>query len=216
MNIEEKFRDLTTNLSDSPLGKLSGRDINWGVGRLNGAVDALTCETRDFGLDKCSEAAKAIFTPEVIGNWSKYTNAEREAFVQQYAEKAAEAFKLHNFKKVVFERLSPGTNGYNNGDGVVHLSDRLLNKFETPLQLIDTVTHELRHQYQSEAIRGLHNISEQTRQEWKVAEKSYTTKAPWAADPWGYKYNPLEIDSRFAAETVVRNITKDYINGYYA
>lgn len=39
---------------------------------------------------------------------------------------------------------------------------------------------------------------------------------PWAEDPWGYKYNPLETDARYAGESVVREMTKDYMTGNYA
>ena len=210
------FKEIGFALLDSPLAKIAFGEKLIDPSKFNESVDKFSKETREFGLDKCAEAAKSIFTPDVIKNWSNYSEAERKDFVNQYAGKVAEAFELRDFKNVSFEKLEPGLNGYNSGDGIIHLTDRFLNKLETPIQLIDTVTHEMRHQYQSEAIRGLHNIPSETRKEWGVAEKVYTTNRPWAADPWGYKYNPLEIDSNYAAGTVIRTMTKDYINGKFA
>ena len=72
--------------------------------------------------------------------------------------------------------------------------------------------HELRHQYQSEAIRGYHNVPDDVRQEWATAEQIYNYDQPYCYDPWGYTYNPLEIDARFSGETVVRNVTHDMFN----
>ena len=42
------------------------------------------------------------------------------------------------------------------------------------------------------------------------ADKLYTNDSPYALDPWGYKYNALELDARYAGETVIREFTKDY------
>ena len=109
-----------------------------------------------------------------------------------------------------------GKNGYNRGDGIAHLSDHLTKQQNSPLQIVDTLTHELRHQYQMEAIKGLHNVPDETRLEWIRGAENYTNQMPWAEDPWGYKYNPLETDARYAGESVVRELTKDYINGNFA
>ena len=83
---------------------------------------------------------------------------------------------------------------------------------ETPLKLVDTITHELRHQYQSECVQRFHDVSEEVIKEWTKGYEIYTTNQPWAYDPWGYKYNPLEIDARYAGESVIRGMTKDFIN----
>lgn len=40
--------------------------------------------------------------------------------------------------------------------------------------------------------------------------EEYTDLPPYAFDPWGYKYNALELDARYAGETVVREFTKEY------
>lgn len=169
-------------------------------------------ETREFGLDKCVEAAEEYFNAGVISEWSNLSTDQREGICCAYAEKVAEAFELEKFEGVTFEKMPEGTYGSNNGDGVVHLNSDLLNSVQTPLLLVDTITHELRHQYQKECINGGHDVSDEVRNEWSVAESIYTTNQPWAYDPWGYIYNPTEIDSRYAGETVVRELSSKIFN----
>ncbi len=169
-------------------------------------------EEREFGLDKCSEAAKEIFNPGVIENWANFSKEQRKEIAGVYAKEVAEAFELRTYTGIYFEDMDADTAGYNMGDGRIYLSNTLVEAWQSPLDVLNTVTHELRHQYQHEAIRGGHNIPEDVREEWRVAEKIYNYNKPYCYDPWGYTYNPLEIDSRYAGETVIRNMTRDMIN----
>ncbi len=173
-------------------------------------------ETREFGIQECSDAAMKIFTPEVIDNWGGMTNEERSEIAKTYADEVAKAFELVNYSGVIIEQLEPGTNGYNNGDGSIHLSDTLVGAWTTPFEIMDVITHEMRHQYQNECIRGYHDVPEDVRNEWAVASAIYNYDQPSCYDPWGYTYNPLEIDSRYAGETVVRNVTNQMINSLIA
>jgi len=173
-------------------------------------------ETREFGLDRCAEAAKEYFNPGVIADWMNLTDDQRAGICYAYADEVAKAFELENYGGVIFEDLGPGVLGSNNGDGTIHLTTDLLNPMMTPLNLIDTITHELRHQYQSECVAGLHDVADEVRNEWAMASQIYTTEDAWCYDPWGYMYNPLEIDSRYAGETVVREITSQMFNDVLA
>lgn len=169
-------------------------------------------ETREFGLDHCVEAASEYFNPGVISEWSNLSNDERAEICYAYADEVAKAFELEEYNGVIFEQLEPGTLGTNNGDGYIHLTTDLLNPMDTPLNLVDTITHELRHQYQSECVNGYHDIAPEVRNEWAMATEMYTDGQAWCYDPWGYMYNALEIDSRFAGETVVREISSKMFN----
>ncbi|MDD6783812.1 MAG: hypothetical protein PUD79_04550 [Prevotellaceae bacterium] len=169
-------------------------------------------EGREFGLEKCSEAALEIFNPGVIAEWGNMSPEERKDIACMYAEKVAEAFELENYKGVCIEEMEPGVLGSNNGDGVIHISEQLIGEYTTPFQILDTVTHELRHQYQSECINGYHDVSDEVRNEWAVATAIYNYDEPTCFDPWGYSYNPLEIDSNYAGNTVVRNVTSQMFN----
>ena len=175
-------------------------------------VDEGIKEEREFGLDECTEAAWEIFNPGVIDKWGEMSVEEKKDIACAYADRVAQAFELENYEGLYIERLDDGTLGSNNGDGKIYLSDSLLGKFNTPFLILDTITHEMRHQYQHECIQGYHNVPDEVRNEWAVAEALYNYDVPTCYDPWGYKYNPLEIDSDFAAKTIVRNVTSRIFN----
>ncbi len=169
-------------------------------------------ETREFGIEKCVEAANEYFNPGVISEWMNLSVEQRAEICYAYADEVAKAFELEQYNGVIFEQLESGKLGYNCGDGYIHLTTDLLNPLNSPLNLIDTITHELRHQYQSECVNGFHDVPDEVRNEWTIASEIYTTDGAWCYDPWGYMYNPLEIDSRYAGETVVREITSQMFN----
>lgn len=166
---------------------------------------------REFGINKCVVAARELFPPEVIYNWLDCSIEERLKLAEKYSYEVAKAFELKNYKGLYIEDTGFGVAGFNNGDGKIHISEILVNnKNETPFEIIDTIVHEMRHQYQSECMSGLHLIDKVTLEEWLAAEQMYTNERPYALDPWGYKYNALELDARYAGETVIREFTKDY------
>lgn len=169
-------------------------------------------EGREFGLEECSEAALEIFNQGVIGEWGSLTQEQRKDIACLYADRVAKAFELANYGGVYIETLDPGVLGYNNGDGTIHLSESLVNGNTTPFEIMNTITHELRHQYQFECVNGMHEVSDEVRNEWSMATGIYNYDQPSCYDPWGYIYNPLEIDARYAGETVVRNVSSQLLN----
>ena len=169
-------------------------------------------EGREFGLQECSEAALEIFNAGVINEWSNLTQEQRKDIACMYADRVAKAFELSNYSGVYIEELDSGVLGYNNGDGTIHLSETLINGQTTPFEIMNTITHELRHQYQSECINGDHEVSDEVKNEWAIATGIYNYDQPTCYDPWGYTYNPLEIDARYAGETVVRNVSSQLLN----
>lgn len=209
------FKNIEQVKTKSPLARIAEttpKSIN-----LNSPLDKVYnkgYEVREFGIDKCKEVAKEIFTPKIISQWPYLPMEQKANMTQTYADGVSKAFNLKIYQGVVFDHLKPNELGYNNGNGIIHLNQNLLTDPNCSiLKVIDTVTHELRHQYQVECISGYHNISPEVVKEWSIGIKEYTINPPYAYDPWGYKYNPVEIDARFAAESVVREMTKDYING---
>lgn len=169
-------------------------------------------EGREFGLDECTDAAMEIFNPGVINEWDNIPLLERKGIAMLYADRVAEAFHLENYQGVYIEDLPDNILGSNNGDGSIHLDESLIADGTTPFSIIDTITHELRHQYQSECVNGFHNVSDEVRNEWAVATEIYNYDRPSSYDPWGYAYNPLEIDSNYAGNTVVRNMSSQIFN----
>ena len=98
------------------------------------------------------------------------------------------------------EEMEPGVLGSNNGDGTIHISELLIGEYTTPFQILDTITHELRHQYQSECVNGYHDVSDEVRNEWAMATAIYNYDQPTC------------FDSNYAGNTVVRNVTSQMFN----
>lgn len=172
-------------------------------------------EQRDFGIDRCTIAAKDIFNPDVIHNWANLSDSQRMEIARAYAAKAADAYELVKYNGLKIEqdlRSAQGTQlaGKNDGLGNIYISKKLIDRYSSPVPLLRNITHEMRHQYQIEAIEGYHNPPEERVEEWTLARKIYNYDKPWCYDPWGYTYNPLETDARIAADTVVDNWSRDY------
>ena len=181
-------------------------------------VDSEPSDTaREYGLRECSESAKKIITYEVISEWGTMSLEERNLVAQEYATAIGKGLGI-NFRGIVWENFDTSdgkyTFGYNNGDGYVYLNADFLCNPGMLIQLVDTIAHEARHQFQMEAIANPEkfNIDKFTIHEWSVGKEAYTTELPSAYDPWGYTYNPLEIDSKIFGQTMVREITKSIIN----
>jgi len=174
-------------------------------------------EAREYGVSECADVAKGCFTPEVISEWGIMSYEERDSVIQEYAVGIGEALDI-TFKGVIWENMpyeyGSYTYGYNCGDGYIHLNADLLADPGQLIQLVDTVAHEARHQMQAEAVENPERFpfDEATIKEWKVGFEVYTTEMPNAYDPWGYTYNPTEVDARFFGESMVRELTKDIIN----
>lgn len=180
-------------------------------------VTEVNDSAREYGLNECADAAKEIFTPEVINAWGIMDIETRNAIAQQYAEAIGKGLGI-DYKGIVWEEfpVTDGTYtfGYNKGDGYVHLNVDFLCDPSMLMRLVDTVAHEARHQFQLEAIANPEkfDIDEATINEWAAGQAVYTTELPTAYDPWGYTYNPLEIDAKYFGESMVREITKDIVN----
>lgn len=214
VNYWEGLKETTKEIYDSASDFV--KDIKDNICDVLGIKD--TSDTaREYGLNECAEAAKEIITGDVISSWGSLSLEQRNAVAQEYAAAIGEGLGI-NYKGIIWEEFdtSDGTYtfGYNSGDGYVHLNSDFLCDPSMLMQLVDTVAHEARHQFQSEAIANPENfgIDEATIREWSAGKAVYTTELPSAYDPWGYTYNPLEIDSKYFGESMVREITKGIIN----
>jgi len=168
---------------------------------------------REYGVKECSDAAKKFFTKEVLADWGKMSVKQREQIVTEYSNAVGKGLNI-DYKGIVYEKMSPNTLGYNKGDGHVYLNKDLLKHPGAVINIIDTVAHESRHQMQSEAIKNPEKfgVDRATVKEWEYGFKNYTLDNANSLDPWGYHYNPVEVDARYFGETVVRELRKGLIN----
>ena len=165
---------------------------------------------REYGVDETIKGVKEIFSPEVLSEWYQLSPAQRAEKYTEVAHATSRALGINNVE-VVFEHLEDCL-GENRGDGKIHLNDAFLQNPCTFILAIDTIVHETRHQYQSEAIRDPEKfkIDEKTWREWVIAKETYTTEALSLWDPVGYNYNALENDSNDFAKSIAREVSSDY------
>jgi hypothetical protein len=171
-----------------------------------------THEIQEYKIDECSSVAEKYFTPEVLTNWNKMSIDQRSNVYEQYAHDICKSLNVtdNGIQYVKSDKYW----GANSGTGVIYLNTSLLSDPNNVLKAIDTIAHEERHQFQSEAIKNTDQYSmvdTGTLKEWRIAENIYPTQETSKYDPWGYRYNPLEMDSRHFGESIVSNLTRDYI-----
>lgn len=159
--------------------------------------------------ERASDVMAEVFDEKTISEWGTMSMEEREAKLSEYYSGLGNSLGI-DAKGVVIEDCSAtvgdGVLGYNSGDGYLHIDYRNL---EDPSKLIDvlnTTTHEARHQLQNEAIADpsrFPEISPSLISEWEHNMQNYD------GGQFGYEsyYNQgVEVDARaFAA---------DVINGY--
>lgn len=149
-----------------------------------------------------------IFTDEVISNWENLSVEERAAYLDEYYAKAGQALGIDT-KGVYVDDLwaiyQPGVMGVNCGDGYLGIDIRLVEDPSQLGELLDTTTHEMRHQLQNDALRNpdaFPDIPEETLQQWQYELENYVDPA---YDFEGYQSQVIETDARAFAEEVVND-----------
>lgn len=215
---------ITEAIGDFFEGLVEGiKDFFVGIGEFFGIVDSdddskpadfELPDTREFGLQECADAAKDIFTPEVLTEWGLLSYEQREEKLTEYAQKVAETLGVE--VNVVFQQglVDQGAWGYNDGEGNVVLDASFVTDPAQVLEAVSTIAHETRHQFQHDVVNHPENydIDPMTVAEWAAGFENYTQQFQTAEDPWGYFFNPVELDARYFGESVVRELTRDIIN----
>jgi len=148
-----------------------------------------------------AEALNDVFTSEVVSEWPELTPVERQEYAEQASERMNQA--LGTDATVRFRDLPEGCYGYQNGEGITINSNCLESGELGELkELVNTLTHEHRHEYQQEAIANPERfgISEQQAQEWQHNFDDYIN---FEDDPEGYTNQSIEKDARDFADSVI-------------
>lgn len=159
--------------------------------------------------NKVSDVMGEVFTDEVISNWENLSDTEKINYLNEYLDKAGEALGIE-VGDVIIEDLQAkygeGTMGMNNGDGNVYIDISRINDLE---DLLDTTTHEMRHQFQTEVIANpdaFPGISEDTVAEWEYEFGNYIEPQ---YDYEGYYNQAIEADARAFADEVLNDFKSD-------
>lgn len=165
-------------------------------------------EVDELRKDQVAEIMGEVFTEDVIENWDNLSIEEKTALLNQYYHLAGETLGI-SVNDVIVEDLQAqfgeGTMGYNNGDGNVHVDVSRLTDSSQLGDLLNTVTHEMRHQLQTEAVarpEDFSDIPSDVLEQWKYELNPNNYIRP-EYDYEGYYNQAIEVDARDFGESVV-------------
>ena len=164
---------------------------------------------REYGVSEGVAAVKEVFTPDVIRSWEDYSSTQRAELLDEFGKKVSNALNIDEIS-TEFDVYESGVLGYNNGDGSIHLRPEFAQNPNLLIHAIDTIAHEIRHQFQSEAMKNpeKYGIDEGTLKEWRMAQMYYDSADGY--NPLSYQYNPLENDSQEYGRSIVRSFCRDF------
>lgn len=196
--------DVSDNGTDISAGADTGKDVNTTRGNTGNEGK----EVNETLTEKASDAMMEVFDQQTLSEWGKMSLEQRSEKLNEYYETLGQSLGI-DAKGVVIEdlytKVGEGTQGYNSGDGYLHLDYRNLQDPEKLLEVLNTTTHEARHQLQNEAIADpskFPEISPSLIGEWEHNMQNYDS------GNFGYEsyYNQgVEVDARAFAGDVLIN-----------
>ena len=165
-------------------------------------------EVDEMRINETSEIMTEVFSEDVIANWSELSLDEKSEKINEYYIKAGENLGI-NTKGVIVEYMpsEPGSVnlGYNAGDGFIHLNEAVVDDPGMLEQVLDTATHEMRHQFQSDVIANASkfpDIPDHVVETWGYEMKNYISPD---YDYQSYYEQAVECNARDFAEDVLKS-----------
>lgn len=167
-------------------------------------------EVDEARVKETADIMGEVFSEDVIANWSELSLDEKSAKLNEYYVQAGENLGI-NTKGVVIEPMysEPGTIsfGYNAGDGYIHLNEAVVEDPGMLGQVLDTATHEMRHQFQTDVVAdpsGFPDLSANVLETWEYEFNNYISPE---YDFQGYYEQAIESDARGFSEDVLQTYT---------
>lgn len=167
-------------------------------------------EVDEVRVNETAEIMADVFSEDVLTNWSEMPLGEKAAKLNEYYIRAGENLGIDT-KGVIIEPIScetPGmiSFGYNSGDGYIHLNADVVDDPSQLRQVLDTATHEMRHQFQNDAIASPYNFSDIPQDVWNAWDYEMKHYINPDYDYQGYYEQAIECDAR--------NFSEDVLNAY--
>jgi len=153
--------------------------------------------------NECRAIAERIFTPEIRAEWANMSPQERAELINQYKNEIGTV--LGNGENITTADVKYDASGFGvsrSGSMEIALNPNFINdanKNYSVDKIIDTTTHEMRHQYQSVVKRDPdeYDIPENILAEWNLPYVQYDAKK---GNYFDYYEQPIEEDAKaFAA-----------------
>ena len=170
-------------------------------------------------IETVADIMGEIFTDEVISNWENLSVEERTAYLNEYYAQAGQALGIDTkgvYVADLYDMYGYGTQGVNCGDGYLGIDIRLVADSSRLSELLNTTTHEMRHQLQTDALRNpdaFPDIPQETLDQW---EYEFTNYIDPSYDFEDYQSQAIETDARAFAEEVVDDYLSEAGNGTYS
>lgn len=173
-------------------------------------------DSRNYGISEASAVAKEMFTQDVFNEWKNMSEIQRQEYLETYGDKLADILGI-DFKGISFTELCDYIYcwGYSDGSGRISVTPALVKDPNNLVEAINTISHEIRHEYQEQAIKNpdKFHVDEKSYNEWKVANDAYSVTGASELDPFGYEYNALELDAKHFGEGIISNLQRNLIEG---
>lgn len=172
----------------------------------------LVSEVDEVRVDETAEIMADIFTEDVIADWTELSMETKSQLLNEYYIRAGENMGIDT-KGVIVEPMEsrPGyiSYGYNSGDGYIHINANVLNDPSNLGEVLNTATHEMRHQLQSDAIENpaaFADISDEVLATWEYEWYHYISPD---YDFQGYCEQAIEEDAVDFAENVLEEYKEE-------
>lgn len=154
--------------------------------------------------EKCISSLQRLSTYFKSENWAKMDHTERKDALNTLAKDVGFAFRT-NVLGVRFYDGPQSSRGYYNNDGYLYLNADVLTDDTNRLDALDTVFHEGRHAFQRVAISNpnLHSVERSQAETWANNFINYVS--PNRVNMRRYFSQPVEVDAREFAASVLRN-----------
>lgn len=176
--------------------------------------ESFISEFDEIRTNETAEIMAEVFSKDVLENWAEMSSEEKSSKINEYYIKAGENLGIET-KGVIVEPLEceqPGmvSFGYNSGDGYIHINENVLNDPSCLAQVLDTATHEMRHQFQNDVLASperFNDIPPDVLNIWDYEMQPQNYISP-DYDYQGYYEQAIECDARDFAENVLDTYSK--------
>lgn len=153
-----------------------------------------------------------VFTEDVIANWTELSTETKSELLNEYYIRAGENMGIET-KGVIVEPMYATSGyimyGYNSGDGYIHINEYVLNDPSQLGEVLNTATHEMRHQLQSDVVDNpgaFSDISDEIVETWEYELNHYINPD---YDFQGYCEQAIEGDANDFAENVLEEYQEE-------